>query len=54
MNTQEMIETIKTQIEDLQSDIKNELFTEDETMDRQLDMESLKTVLGHLLTLKTC
>ena len=49
----EIIDRIKIAIEDMQCDIKNELTGEDEAQDIKLDIDSLKTVLGHLITLKT-
>jgi hypothetical protein len=50
---QEMIDRIEIFINDLQSDVSNRLNTEDDIRDIKLDLESSKTILGHLLTLKT-
>ncbi len=50
---QEMIDRIEIFINDLQSDVSNRLNTEDDIKDIKLDLESSKTILGHLLTLKT-
>ena len=50
---QEMIDRIEIFIKDLQSDVSNRLNTEDDIRDIKLDLESSKTILGHLLTLKT-
>jgi Fic family protein len=52
-NKSELIEGIKIDIEDLQSDIRNELNSEEETQRIKLDLESLKTILGHLITMQT-
>jgi hypothetical protein len=54
MNTKELIEQIKLEIENIQCDISNELHSEEEIRDFKLDLDSLKTILGHLMTLKTC
>tara|TARA_R110000803_G_scaffold57322_1_gene115188 strand:- start:485 stop:658 length:174 start_codon:yes stop_codon:yes gene_type:complete len=57
MTTQEkneMIEKIKITIIDLQGDILSETFTEIEMKPLKLDLESLKVVLGHLITLQSC
>jgi hypothetical protein len=48
-----IIDEIKIFIEDLQGDIQNKLNKEDEISEMKLDLDSLKTVLGHLITLKT-
>lgn len=50
---QEMINRIEIFIIDLQCDLSNELNSEEEVNDIKLDLESCKTMLGHLLTLKT-
>ena len=50
---QEMIDRIEIFIQDLQYDVSNELNSEQEIKDIKLDLESSKTILGHLLTLKT-
>lgn len=50
---QEIIDVISIAIEDMQSDLKNELTSEEEAQDIKLDMDSLKTIIGHLVTLKT-
>jgi len=50
---QEMIDRIEIFIIDLQCDLSNELNSEEEVNDIKLDLESSKTILGHLLTLKT-
>jgi spore cortex formation protein SpoVR/YcgB (stage V sporulation) len=50
---QEMIDRIEIFIIDLQCDLSNELTLEEEVNDIKLDLESSKTILGHLLTLKT-
>ena len=50
---QEMIDRIEIFIQDLQYDASNELNSEQEIKDIKLDLESSKTILGHLLTLKT-
>ena len=51
---QEIIDQIMISIEDLQCDISNELHSDDDIRDIKLDIDSLKTILGHLLTLKSC
>ena len=50
---QEIIDRIEIFIIDLQCDLSNELNSEEEVNDIKLDLESSKTILGHLLTLKT-
>jgi uncharacterized coiled-coil DUF342 family protein len=50
---QEIIDRIEIFIQDLQYDASNELNSEQEIKDIKLDLESSKTILGHLLTLKT-
>ena len=49
----ELIESIQIQIEDLHCDIDNELHSEEDLRDSKHDIDSLKTILGHLITLKT-
>ena len=56
MNTTEkmnLIDKIKIEIEDMQCDISNELHRPEEITRIKLDLDSLKTILGHLMTLKT-
>ena len=55
MNKQELIKQITIQIEDLQSDLQSEWINDDEKRKGQTinDLHSLKTVLGHIITLQT-
>lgn len=56
MSTEEknnIIEQIKTVIVDLQDDTKNILNSEDDIQEIKLDLESAKTILGNLITLRT-
>jgi hypothetical protein len=56
MSTEEknqIINQITIFIEDLQIDTRNGLNSEDEVSEIKLDLESCKTILGHLITLKT-
>jgi hypothetical protein len=50
----EMIERITRAIQDIDCDIINELTDEAEANSLKIDRDSLKTVLGHLITLKHC
>tara|TARA_A100000172_G_scaffold80159_1_gene68929 strand:+ start:677 stop:850 length:174 start_codon:yes stop_codon:yes gene_type:complete len=56
MSTEEknnIIKQIKTVIVDLQDDTKNILNSEDDIQEIKLDLESAKTILGNLITLRT-
>jgi hypothetical protein len=50
----EMIEKIKRAIDDIDCDIINELTDEAEAKRLRIEADSLKVVLGHLMTLKFC
>lgn len=49
-----IIEEIKTHIENLQFDLESEWMTEEPSREKRTkhDLDSLKIVLGHLLTLQ--
>jgi len=55
MDKQKLIKQITIQIEDLQYDLCSEWINEDQKRKGQTinDLQSLKTVLGHIITLQT-
>ena len=55
MNKQELIKQIKNQILDLQFDLQSDWINDDQKRKGQTinDLNSLKTVLGHIITLQT-
>ena len=55
MNKQELIKQITIQIENLQFDLQSEWINDDQQRKGQTinDLNSLKTVLGHIITLQT-
>jgi len=56
MKTQEkleLIEKIKIEIENMQFDIRQDWNDQETRLKQKQDIDSLKTILGHLLTLQT-
>ena len=54
LEKREIVEKIRTEIADLQCDIGNQLHSAEEIIAIKLDLDSFKSILGHLETLKTC
>ena len=55
MEKLELIENIKTDIQNLQFDLESDWIKDDSERESQTkhDLDSLKTILGHLITLQT-
>tara|TARA_R110000803_G_scaffold70019_2_gene132672 strand:+ start:511 stop:681 length:171 start_codon:yes stop_codon:yes gene_type:complete len=55
MNKQELIKQLTIQIEDLQFDLSSDWINDDNELKGKTinDLQSLKTVLGHIITLQT-
>lgn len=55
MNKKELIKTIKIEIENMQKMSQEELDLESNWIKSQIknDLDSLKTILGHIITLQT-
>jgi len=48
-----LIEKIKIEIENMQFDIRQDWNDQETRLKQKQDIDSLKTILGHLLTLQT-